>query len=58
MGWGRSLGCSAALLWGGKSHGDPPKGSLRPRPSWELKSWLWEEKPEKVWLPVADLLLG
>lgn len=38
--------------------GTPPKGSPRPRPSWELKSWLWEEKPEKFWLPVADLLPG
>lgn len=25
MGWGRSLGCPEALLWGGKSHRDPPQ---------------------------------
>lgn len=25
MGWGRSLGCPVALLWGCKHHGDPPQ---------------------------------
>lgn len=52
----------AALVFGsweaGRAAGVLPVGSHRPRPSGELKSWLCEEKLEKAWLPVADLLLG